>query len=262
MLRQPAVRRWLVPEPTKGPPNHIVARPPRDPGPAPVSSVPGGYPDGPPEIWTRKILPQEVRGEGTFSRYSDGDYVFYSSSWLTPHGEARVLRSDTGAFMVWGALMPEGRRVHCRRSTGPTGGGIWRRRSDDGRSWTLGALRLAPDEAFFSDGLGYRNPVLCDGNPFEIAMVSKLQFIKALQDDAFAFTLNRDLWVEGLCTLNGSTGWYPSRGEAAETIAKLRGLRRDLCGLQVRRTVPGAAACRRRCDHGRAQGGRTAISRR
>lgn len=222
-LRQPAVRRWLVPKPTEAPPTYIVARPPRDPGPTPVSSVPGGYPDGPPEIWTREVLPQEVRGEGTLSRYSNGDYVFYSSSWLTLHGEARVLRSDTGAFMVWGALMPEGRRVHCRRSTGPTGGGIWRRRSDDGRSWTLGELRLAPDEVFFSDGIGYRNPIHLDDNPFERAMASKPEFIKALQDDAFAFTLNLKLWVESLCTLDGSTCWNPSRGEAAESIAKLRG---------------------------------------
>jgi len=185
---------------------------------------PAPYPDGTPEDWAKIVLEQGVRGEGSISRHSDGDYVFLSGRWQTIHGPARVVRSDSGAYRIWGALLPDGRRVHCRRSP-PSG--LWRRRSDDGRSWVIGKLKLAADEVWFEDGSHYRPSTKYDENVFEKAMASQPHFIKEIQDDSFAFTLKRDLWVEALCTMDGTIGWSPSRGAAGSTIAKLRGFGED-----------------------------------
>jgi hypothetical protein len=187
------------------------------------SQVTGGYPDPTPDAWP-VVLDQEVRGEGRISRVSNGDYLFYSGAWQTVHGRARVVRNDDGAFMVWGARLADGRRVHCRRSTRPgaAGSGIWRRRSDDGHSWVVGEIWFEHDEVVFTDGV-YRTPIALDSNPFERAMASQPDFIRALRDDSFAYSFNRELSVEAVCTLDGAIGWNPSRGEAAETTAKLRG---------------------------------------
>jgi hypothetical protein len=181
---------------------------------------PGPYPDGTPETWAKEVLDQGVRGNGSISNLSDGDFIFHSARWQTIHGPSTVVRTDDGAFMVWGAQLADGRRVHCRRSTNS---GLWRRRSDDGRSWIVGQIRFLHDEVFFSDGVAYRPSVVLNENSFEDAMANQPEFISALQNDSFAFTLNRELWVEYLCTMDASVHWAPSRGEAGNTIARLRG---------------------------------------
>jgi hypothetical protein len=187
---------------------------------------PAPYPDGTPDYWGREILPLNVRGEGSITHYSNGDYVFYSRSWQTLHGEAIAGRSDHGAFMAWGALLPDGRRVHCRRSQEPgrTDGGPWRRRSNDGRSWVVGQIRFTAEDIFFEDGYPGLRALESDGDVFSQAMAGQPDFIKCLRDDSFASTLNTCLWVETLCTLDGQVGWSPAgRGEVADVIARLRG---------------------------------------
>lgn len=186
---------------------------------------PAPYPDGTPDYWASVVLRQGERGEGTFSKLGDGDFVFYSGRWQTIHGEAVAARSDRGAFMAWDARLPDGRRVHCRRGGGlsPGANGLWRRRSDDGRSWVSGQIRFTETEIFFTDGRAHLLPVTLEANAFERSVAGNVDFIAALQDDSFAFTLNRALWVEALCTLDASMFWTPSgRGDAAETIARLR----------------------------------------
>lgn len=54
-------------------------------------------------------------------------------------------------------------------------------------------------------------------------MASQPEFIRELKDDSFAFTLNRRLWDEVVCTLDGNISWRPSRAELADTIVRLRG---------------------------------------
>lgn len=189
-----------------------------DPPPAP-------YPDGTPEQWSSGVLRQSERGEGRFSQISNGDFMFYSGSWRTIHGQAIAVRSDGGAFMVWNARLPDGRRVHCRRGGGRNRGayGLWRRRSDDGRSWVSGQIQFTQAEITFTDGRAHLLPVTLEDNAFERSVAGKPDFIAALQDDSFAFTLNRDLWVEALCTLDAGAFWTPAgRGDAADTIARLR----------------------------------------
>lgn len=188
---------------------------------------PAPYPDGLPEESARIWLEQGVRGEAKISRSSDGDSAFHTAHWLVRHGTAIAARTDFGAFRVWGALLADGRRVHCRRSIIPGSAhypGLWRRRSDDGRSWAVGVARFAADEIFFDEGLSYRASQELDGNAFERAMADQPGFRAALRDDSFAATFNYDLWVEALCTLDGEIGWYPSRADAADTIARLRDL--------------------------------------
>src|SRR5437868_13253779 len=115
---------------------------------------PAPYPDGTPDFWASDRLDQGIRGEGIFSRSSDGDFRFHSRSWQTVHGQAIAVRSDRGAFMAWGARLPDGRRVHCRRGGGQhlEANNLWRRRSDDGRSWVRGLIRFTETEIFFTDG--------------------------------------------------------------------------------------------------------------
>ena len=182
------------------------------------------YPDGTPDYWAKTVLDQGIRGEGWKSTLSDGDFVFYSGLWQTIHGPATAVRSDNGAHSVWGALLPDGRRVHCRRSGEPGHRhlGPWRRRSDDGRSWVVGRIAFSSDEIRFVDGLRL-DPLDLDENVFERAMSGEQSFRRALRDDSFACSLRTDLRVEGLCTLDGKIGWNPSWGDAAETIVKLRG---------------------------------------
>lgn len=190
-----------------------------------IGRPPAPYPDPAPDDWARSILEQGIRGEGHYSKLSGGDFVFYSGTWATIHGPAIVARSDRGAFMIWGAKLPNGRRIYCRRSTAPHGFygfSPWRRRSDDGRSWVLGNVTLTPDDAHFSDGV-HRQPIELDDNVFEVAMASQPEFIRELQDDSVAWTLNALLENEGICSLDGSLGWNPSSGEAALTIGRLRG---------------------------------------
>lgn len=183
------------------------------------------YPDGRPEDFTDRLLEKDVRAPGSIIRYSHGDFGFSSGIWRTRHGSAEVVRYDDGAHRVWGARLPDGRRVHCRQSWAPGGRrGPWRRRSDDGRSWVVGQIVFETDEVRFTDGPAYREPEPLDANDFERAMAGQAEFRAALRDDSFAFTLNRALWVEGLCTLDGRTRWDPSRGLAGGTIARLREL--------------------------------------
>jgi hypothetical protein len=188
---------------------------------------PAPYPDGVPEEWATTWLDQGARGEGSITRTSDGDFHFSSGRWLARHGDAVACRSDRGAERVWGALLADGRRVHCRRSMEPGRGGpsgVWRRRSDDGRSWQIGRVRFAADEILFDDGVPRLPGIELDDNPFERAMADQPAFLAALRDDSFAFSFMAELWLEALCTLDGRIGWAPTRGEAASTIVRLRGL--------------------------------------
>ncbi len=182
---------------------------------------PAPYPDGTPDYWAKEILAHRERAAGKTSYVSNGDFSFHSDRWQTVHGSAMVVRSDAGAFMVWGAQLPDGRRVHCRKRPGSPDG-VWRRRSDNGRSWVVGKIKFKPDEVYFTDGLASRPPVELNANAFELAMADQASFIRELQDDSFAFTLNRDLWNGPLCTVDGNIGWHPSNGEAADTIARLQ----------------------------------------
>ena len=90
---------------------------------------PAPYPDGTPDDWASLVLGEGERGEGTYAKFSNGDFAFYSGRWLTIHGEAIAVRGDRGAFMAWGARLPDGRRVHCRRGGGqhPEANNLWRR---------------------------------------------------------------------------------------------------------------------------------------
>jgi hypothetical protein len=188
----------------------------------PMSQLPPApYPDGTPDFWARDVLPQGERGPGDCTRFANtGDYVFHSGVWQTIHGMAIVVRSDKGAFKVWGALLGDGRRVHCRRSRG------WRRRSDDGRSWVLGDVRFEEEEVYFRDADNQRILVAPEGNVFARAMAAQPRFLERIRDDSFASTLNDILRVMGveLCTLDGSVTWTPdSSDEISDTIAWLRG---------------------------------------
>ena len=190
-----------------------------------VAFPPAPYPDGTPDYWARAVLPQGVRGEGSITRYGNGDYVFHSGSWQTIHGDAIAVRDDRGAHMAWGVVLQDGRRVHCRCSGEPhiVARGPWRRRSDSGRSWTVGQIRFTPEDIFFEDGYpGLRVPDAGD-NPFSIAMAGQPAFIENLRDDSFAWTLQTDLRSEALCTADGLVGWEPGSDDAAEMIAQLRG---------------------------------------
>ena len=182
---------------------------------------PGPYPDGSPEESAKFTLEQGMRGAGTISHDSSGDYRFHSGHWKTIHGPAVVVRTDKGAYRVWNALLPDGRRTHCRRSQGM---GVWRRRSDDGRSWTLGTISFEADDVLFDDGRVYAPQPKPDDNHFARVAADRPDFIQLLRDDSVAFSLNRALWNEGLCSFDGQIGWNPTRGEAAEVIACLRGL--------------------------------------
>ncbi|HEX8620349.1 MAG TPA: hypothetical protein VF718_00085 [Allosphingosinicella sp.] len=189
-----------------------------------MSLPPAPYPDGSPEDFSCEQLDQGVRAAGSIAHFTNGDFIFSTGLWRTVHGPAVVVRMDEGASKVWGARMPDGRRVHCRRSREPCGPrGPWRRRSDDGRSWVVGEIRFEPGDVHFTDGLGYFPQPELDGNVFERAMADKAEFRARLRDDSFAFTLNRRLWSESLYTMDLETRWEPGRGHAAETIAKLRG---------------------------------------
>jgi hypothetical protein len=187
---------------------------------------PAPYPDGSPEEAARDVLPHDERGEGQRIQFSNGDWTFMSDSWRTEHGPAIAARTDNGAFRLWNALLPDGRRVHCRHARDPAGWpGYcgWRRRSDDGRSWVRGTVQFTPDDILFEDGISPALPKApLDNNVFERATAAQEEFLKALRDDSFAFSLHRDLRVEALCTLDGSVGWAPTGGEAAGTIAGLR----------------------------------------
>jgi hypothetical protein len=174
------------------------------------------------EEWVIVILDQGVRGEGEKS-ISDiraggtGDFSFRSGRWGTVHGPATALRTDEGAYYVWGVLLEDGRRVFCRKMSG-----LWQRRSDNGRSWTLGKIIFTPDDVRFSDGAPFRYPVHLTDNVFEIAMQPNAEFIYELRDDAVAWSLMELLRGQGVCTLEGKVGWNPSTSEAAFTIARLR----------------------------------------
>ena len=178
---------------------------------------PAPYPDGTPDDWG-DVLAQGERGAGIYSKFSNGDYVFYTGVWQTIHGLATVVRSDRGAFRVWGALLPDGRRVHCRRG--------WRRRSDDGRSWVIGKVKFEEQEVYFTDAESQRIPIELNANVFERAMAAQPRFLEQLRDDSFAFTLNDHLRVIGanLCTLDDSATW---RDDVSATIARLRGFGED-----------------------------------
>lgn len=186
---------------------------------------PAPYPDGTPDDWARDVLPQEARGGASITRYSNGDYVFHTGSWQTVHGDAVAVRSDQGAFRVWGALLPDGRRVHCRCSSEPglTRSGPWRRRSDDGRSWVVGQIRFTPDDIFFDDGYPGLQVLEAGEDPFCQAMASQPAFLEKLRDDSFAWTLNGNLRTQPLCTADGLIGWEPGYDDAADAIARLRG---------------------------------------
>lgn len=183
------------------------------------------YPDGCPEDFSRIELEQGVRGPASVTPYTNGDFGFLSLYWRTVHGPAVAARDDDGAVRAWGVRLDDGRRVHCRRSRSPGRGyGPWRRRSDDGRSWVVGNIRFEPDDVHFSDDPRYEPPEDVDSNVFQRAMAERPEFLVRLRDDSFAFTLNRILWVESLCAIDGDTRWQPSRGEAGGTIAELRRL--------------------------------------
>jgi hypothetical protein len=183
---------------------------------------PAPYPDGTPEDWATDVLDHGVRGEGHLSRLGNGDFVFYSGRWQTIHGPATVVRVDRGAYMIWGARLNDGRRVHCQRSATIYGWGHWRRRSDDGRSWVVGTVQLEPSDATFIDG-AYQQPLKLDDNVFEIAMSSQPDFIQKLKDDSFGLAFNQLVRTEAVCTLDGTVGWNPNWGECACTIGRLRG---------------------------------------
>ena len=120
--------------------------------------------------------------------------------------------------MVWGARLADGRRVFCRRMSGP-----WQRRSDDGRSWQLGTIKFDVDDVTFFDGIVYRPAIYLTDNVFEIAMQPQENFIRELRDDAVAWSLMELLRDGAVCTLDGKVGWNPSSSEAASTIGRLRG---------------------------------------
>lgn len=183
------------------------------------------YPDGSPEDFSGIELEQGVRGPGSVVPYGNGDFGFLSQYWRTAHGPAVAARDDEGAARVWGARLGDGRRVHCRRSWTPGRGyGPWRRRSDDGRSWVVGNTRFEPGDVHFDDDPRYQPPVDLESNAFQRAMAGRPEFLAVLRDDSYAFTLNRLLWGESLCTIDGETRWEPSRGQAGGTIARLRRL--------------------------------------
>jgi hypothetical protein len=186
---------------------------------------PAPYPDGTPADWASDLLPQDVRGGASITRYSNGDFLFHSRPWQTIHGDAVAVRDDHGAFMAWGALLPDGRRVHCRCSGEPgrITHGPWRRRSDNGRSWVVGQIRFTSADIFFDDGYPGLQAPQTEADPFSRAMAGRPHFLEQLRDDSFAWTLNGDLRVGALCTDDGLVGWEPGSDEAAEAIARLRG---------------------------------------
>jgi len=184
----------------------------------------GPYRDHDPDYWAKETLPHGVRGQGSVSNISDGDQHFHSGRWKTIHGPVTIVRWDRGAIYIWEALLEDGRRLYCERSfRDGWGTSHWRRRSDDGRSWVLGKVIIKPDDVFFTDGVGMRSQPKLDQNDFEIAMASQPDFIRELQDDAVALTLNTFLRDAGVCTFDESKRWSPSFGEIAGTIADLRG---------------------------------------
>jgi hypothetical protein len=98
----------------------------------------------------------------------------------------------------------------------------------------MGRLKLASDDVWFEDDSRFGPQINLDANPFESAMALQPTFIEEVKDDSFAFTLNRELWVEGLCTLDGAVGWNPSsHGDAADTLARLRGFGEDYLTFQM-----------------------------
>ena len=183
---------------------------------------PAPYPDPQPEKYGSCRLEHGVRGEGYCSKLSNGDFTFSSGTWLTVHGQAVVARSDGGAFMVWGAKLANGERIFCRCSATPHGHSHWRRRSPNGRSWSLGKVRFEPDDVLFSDGV-FNQTLQLNDNVFEIAMASRPEFIRELRDDAVAWSFRWLLRDVGICTLDGKAAWNPTSGEAAYTIGRLRG---------------------------------------
>jgi hypothetical protein len=183
---------------------------------------PAPYPDPDPEKYATQVLEQGVRGEGHYTKVSTGDFYFNSGHWQTIHGAAIVARCDRGAFMVWGAKLPDGNRIYCCRSRLLYGYSHWRRRSANGRSWLQGQVAFEPDDVFFSDGV-HAQPIQLNDNVFEIAMASKPEFIRELKDDAVARSLMALLRNDAICSLDGTVAWNPTSGEAAYTIGRLRG---------------------------------------
>jgi hypothetical protein len=117
------------------------------------------------------------------------------------------------------------------------GASPWRRRSDDGRSWVLGQVRLEATDVFFTDGV-YQKPIELNDNVFEMAMATQPEFVRELKDDSFALSFNEMMRNEGLCAFDGRTGWNPTWGECAYTIARLRGVGETELDFKYKVPVP------------------------
>ena len=142
----------------------------------------------------------------------------------TRHGTAELAWSyNRGAlrpFAVWGATLKDGRSVHCR-----CGEDCWRRRSDDGRGWFPGQMRVFPDRVEFIDNDGYLAPVLdADDLPLGAELAASEYFVARLRDDAFGWRFYyMSCWLTWAKVDTGEAQIFPGEDSVGDIVNQLRG---------------------------------------
>ena len=170
----------------------------------------------------------------------------------TRHGEAVVAWSNQQErnspaipYRIWGARLPDSRRIECRMSGGPWQS-RWRRRSDDGHGWVPGQVTMTRDAVTFLDQEG---PLTARANwkakPMADDLAASDTFLARLRDDRFARAVQLVLSEAPVIRIaTGETMIWPSGQLIGEKIADRRGYGEDACDIWFWDDQPPVAASR------------------
>lgn len=151
-------------------------------------------------------------------------------AWLYSNGAMRP-------FAAWGATLADGRSAHCR-----WGEWWWRRRSDDGRGWFPGRVKVFADRVAFIDADDYETPNFGDDEPLAADLAKSATFLARLRDDAFAwrFYYYGDTWArEG----TGEADPHGSNRGVASMVARLRGVGESYLDFYLGESGAGSELC-------------------